>query len=149
LPQKYPEVFTPDPSSSHRKIPHFSVDDFHVQGSRMLSRSFSVPKETVGPDPIGDVSMRSAGDEANDEDAEMGEQPAAENTDTGGPVDVTQPDETLEQEDDAEEDDGESDDDEGSEADAEEEVMVPVADILNAAYDLDNVSSFPKRPDAS
>lgn len=115
----------------------------------MLSRSFSVPKETVGPDPIGDVSMRSAGDEASDEDADMGEQPAAENTDIRGPVDVTQPDETLEQEDDAEEDDGESDDDEGSEADAEEEVMVPVADILNAAYDLDNVSSFPKRPDAS
>lgn len=140
LPQKYPEVFTPDPSSSHRKIPHFSVDDFHVQGSRMLSRSFSVPKETVGPDPIGDVTMQSAGDEANDQDTEMGEQPAAEDTHTGGGEDVTRADETLEQEEDAEEDDGESDDDDGSEADAEEEVMVPVADILNAAYDLDNVS---------
>lgn len=84
--------------------------------------------------------MQSAGDEANDQDTEMGEQPAAEDTHTGGGEDVTRADETLEQEEDAEEDDGESDDDDGSEADAEEEVMVPVADILNAAYDLDNVS---------
>jgi hypothetical protein len=144
--QKYPEVFTPDPSSNHRTIPHFTVDDFHVQGSRMLSRSFSVPKETVGPDPMGDVTMQSAGDEPDEQDAEMNQDLDGEDDNGAAREETTQADGTLEQEEDAEDDEDESDDEDGSEVDAEEEVMVPVADILNAAYDLDNVSMLPWRP---
>ncbi|KAJ9126533.1 hypothetical protein QFC24_001560 [Naganishia onofrii] len=144
--QKYPEVFTPDSSATHRTIPHFSVDDFHVQGSRMLSRSFSVPKETVKPDPIGDVSMQSAGgdDSIEEGSAAMDDVESANGSVTaqlvpqeegqdGGP-------EGSHAEDDNDEDEDEEgdDDDDDSEADLEEEVMVPVADVLNAAYGLDN-----------
>lgn len=110
----------------------------------MLSRSFSVPKETVGPDPMGDVSMQSTGDGPNEQDADMSGQDDLDDGTRSAPEDLTQADENLEPDED-EEDDGEgSDDDDGSEAEQEEEVMVPVADILNAAYDLDNVRVWPR-----
>lgn len=121
---KYPDVFTPDPSATHRKIAHYSIDDFHVQGSRMLSRSFSVPKGDADLDMIGDVSMTSGADRAE----EMPDvEDAVEADEAGG------------------DDDDESEDEEDEDADSEpepeeEEVMVPVADILNAAFGLDNVS---------
>jgi hypothetical protein len=115
----------------------------------MLSRSFSVPKETVKPDPIGDVSMQSAGgdDSIEEGSAAMDDVESANGSVTaqlvpeeegqdGGP-------EGSHAEDDNDEDEDEEgdDDDDDSEADLEEEVMVPVADVLNAAYGLDNVSA--------
>ncbi|KAJ9094863.1 hypothetical protein QFC19_007792 [Naganishia cerealis] len=146
--QKYPEVFTPDPSATHRTIAHFSVDDFHVQGSRMLSRSFSVPKETVKPDPMGDVSMQSAGEDDHIDHGAAMEDAEAEGEDVAVAGEGEQDDEagqSLVEDDNSDgeeelgEEDGEDDvDDDESEAELEEEVMVPVADILNAAYDLDN-----------
>ncbi|KAJ9097733.1 hypothetical protein QFC21_004771 [Naganishia friedmannii] len=144
--QKYPEVFTPDSSATHRTIPHFSVDDFHVQGSRMLSRSFSVPKETVKPDPMGDVSMQSAGgdDSVDEGGAAIDDAESESGSATAGfvPEQESQdgePNESLvEDGNDDDEEEEDDDDDDDSEADVEEEVMVPVADILNAAYGLDN-----------
>lgn len=69
--------------------PHFTLDNYHVQGSRILSRSFTIPiSRAGGPPPDGE-----------DEDGE----------------------------------------------DEEEEdvaVMVPMADMLNAAYERDNARLF-------
>lgn len=68
---------------------HFTLDNYHVQGSRILSRSFTIPiSRAGGPPPDGE-----------DEDGE----------------------------------------------DEEEEdvaVMVPLADMLNAAYERDNARLF-------
>jgi hypothetical protein len=106
----------------------------------MLSRSFSVPKDTVELDVIGDVSMQSGEDEGNGQDTDIPNQDSVEEV----PADVIagDGDDEAEGNDDgegeAEED--ESDDDESEAETEEEEVMVPVADILNAAFGLDNVS---------
>ncbi|KAL1407166.1 Ribosomal lysine N-methyltransferase 4 [Vanrija albida] len=69
---------------------HFSLDAYHVQGSRILSRSFTIPISRAG-----------------------------------GPV--TEPEE-----------------DEDGDEDEEEEVavMIPMADMLNAAFDRDNARLF-------
>ncbi|TXT05058.1 hypothetical protein VHUM_03878 [Vanrija humicola] len=69
---------------------HFSLDAYHVQGSRILSRSFTIPISRAG-----------------------------------GPI--TEPEE-----------------DEDGDEDEEEEVavMVPMADMLNAAYERDNARLF-------
>lgn len=116
----------------------------------MLSRSFSVPKETVKPDPIGDVSMQSAGgdDSVDEGGAEMDD---VESENGSATAQLVHEDENQDGEpddghvedgnDEEEEGDEDDDDDDESEADVEEEVMVPVADILNAAYGLDNVSA--------
>lgn len=106
----------------------------------MLSRSFSVPKDTVDLDLIGDVSMRS-GDGGADGEGGAG-------MDEGGDEEAPEADEMQgggedESEGNEEGEDGESDDDGDDDSEAEpeeEEVMVPVADILNAAFGLDNVS---------
>lgn len=67
---------------------HFSLHNFHVQGSRILSRSFTVPITRAGGPPPG-----------TDEDGEQEEE-----------------DEVA--------------------------VMVPMADMLNAAYEMDNARLF-------
>ena len=74
----------------------FSIHDYHIQGSRILSRSFTVPHSRAGRVDVH------GGDDDEEKD----------------------------------EDDSDSDDEE----EGEEQVMVPLADMLNAAYERDNVS---------
>ncbi|GHJ88587.1 hypothetical protein NliqN6_4989 [Naganishia liquefaciens] len=138
--EKYPEVFTPDKSATHRQIKHFSVDDFHVQGSRMLSRSFSVPKSSADRDLLGDVSMQSGEDQGDGSDAAMSADGVDGEAEQAGEVKNHREDEERDVSD-AEENNDDDDDDDDSDTEAEEEeVMVPVADILNAAFDLDNAN---------
>lgn len=90
--QAHPELF-PSESSS------FGIDSFHIQGSRILSRSFTIPLSRSDP-------SKSKGDKH--------------------------------------EHDHESDEEEDDEEEEEEEiaVMVPMADMLNAAYERDNARLF-------
>lgn len=69
--------------------PWFSLDSFHLQGSRILSRSFT-------------IAVRTAGEESDEED------------------------------------------DEAEEA----AVMIPMADMLNAAYERDNARLFDDEDDS-
>ena len=125
-PQKYPEVFKSDASLP---VKPFSLEHFHIQGSRILSRSFSVPSSRAGRkrptrQEAGDVSMQTDGDismqtDQGDKTLDLGDQTT----------------ETVNEDDEPEEEEESDDEDE----DAEEEVMVPVADMLNAAYERDNV----------
>ncbi|CAK9779791.1 SET domain-containing protein [Cutaneotrichosporon oleaginosum] len=80
LMRSHPAVFPPSE--------HFTLHSFHVQGSRILSRSFTVPRTRAGGPPPGT-------DEDGDEEEE---------------------DEIA--------------------------VMVPMADMLNAAYEMDNARLF-------
>jgi hypothetical protein len=107
----------------------------------MLSRSFSVPKDTVELDVIGDVSMQSGEEEGNAEDADMLNQDSVEAVTAEVPAGDGDNDSVGNE--DGEEEGDEEDGSDGDESEAEpeeEEVMVPVADILNAAFGLDNVS---------
>jgi hypothetical protein len=106
----------------------------------MLSRSFSVPKDTVELDVIGDVSMQSGEDEGDGEDAEMPDQGSAEEVTTEAQAGVNDHEGEGNDDGEGEAEEDESDDDESEAEPEEEEVMVPVADILNAAFGLDNVS---------
>jgi len=104
------------------------MEQYHIMGSRILSRSFNVER----PDP-GD---------ANDE-GEEGDGAADMSCGSGMDVDEEPPgsvqngdEETRHGDDDA---DGEEE-----EVDGEDEVevcMLPMADMLNARYGLENVSS--------
>lgn len=113
--QKYPTVFQPSPRSSNAIEP-FSLQHFHIQGSRILSRSFTVEASRAGraipsgeKAEDGDVSMRTSKSEKQSAGDHEGHS----------------------------EDEDEEDEDEDEPS---EQVMVPMADMLNAAYERDNVS---------
>lgn len=89
--EKYPDVFRGD----------FGKEAYHRQGSRVLSRSFTVPRARV--------------DDAYRSEMEEKEKARAE----------------------AEDSDDEDEDEEEQVA-----VMVPLADMLNAAYEMDNARLF-------
>jgi SET domain-containing protein 6 len=127
--QKYPDVFKRNASLS---VQPFSLEHFHIQGSRILSRSFSVPSSRAGRKKhgrqeagAGDTSMQTDGD-------------VSMHTDEGDKT-LDLGDQTLETVNGENEDEPEEEEDEEDDEDAEEEVMVPVADMLNAAYERDNV----------
>ncbi|WWC58001.1 uncharacterized protein I303_100536 [Kwoniella dejecticola CBS 10117] len=87
--QAHPELFPPS-------SPHHTLDSFHIQGSRILSRSFTVPASRFNASPKPADGGDDESDFSDDEDEE-GE-------------------ETV--------------------------VMIPFADMLNAAYQRDNANLF-------
>lgn len=101
-----------------KQIPvYYSLDVYHIMGSRILSRSFNVEKWDSG--------------EGEDENA-------AANTSLGSEMDVDAPqgsegDESASHHDETEEEDGAGIDDSSDIA------MVPIADMLNARYGSENV----------
>lgn len=143
--QQYPSIFpVPANSSSPSSPTPFSLQDFQIQGSRILSRGFSVSRIASGRKPPrpetsssrhkhrlnnqegdGDVSMESV----NSEKKSDGHGQEEDEEGSGG--------ESSGEDDEVETDD---EDEEGM-----EEVMVPVADMLNAAYERDNVSTLSSR----
>lgn len=127
--QKYPEVFKSNVSLS---VQPFSLEHFHIQGSRILSRSFSVPSSRAGRKKNGRQEA-GAGDTSMQMDGDVSMQ-----TDEGDKT-LDLGDQTLKTVNDENEDEPEEEEDEEDDEDAEEEVMVPVADMLNAAYERDNV----------
>ncbi|KAJ6629490.1 SET domain-containing protein [Mycena sp. CBHHK59/15] len=108
-----PDIFPPE------TIPvYYTLEIYHVMGSRVLSRSFDVEK---------------------DDDEENDEEDAAANTSHGSAMDVDAPEDEPESA-------PEGDDDGPDEDDEEEEPsgvsMVPLADMLNARYGFENAKLF-------
>ena len=103
----------------------------------MLSRSFSVPKSSADRDLLGDVSMQSGEDGGDGIDADMSGEGAGGETEQ---ADEEKGDEGNDNSENGEDEENDDDDDDSEVEPEEEEVMVPVADILNAAFGLDNVS---------
>ena len=107
----------PDLFPSEQIPIYYSLDVYHIMGSRILSRSFNVEKWDTG--------------EGEDENA-------AANTSRGSEMDVDAPqgsegDESASHHDEAEEEDG------GGIDDSSDIAMVPIADMLNARYGSENV----------
>jgi SET domain-containing protein 6 len=119
-------VFNPDHLDTY-----YTLSQFHIMGSRILSRSFHVEpwkgggdseEPHVGDDP--DVSMESRrSTDADRSREEAGEQPAQEDSHPEGEENVNDSDSDSE--------DGEN---------VEDVAMVPMADMLNARYGGENVS---------
>ncbi|KAL1695076.1 hypothetical protein GGG16DRAFT_45758 [Schizophyllum commune] len=113
--QSRPDIFPPSLLCTH-----FSLTAFHINGSRVLSRSFNVEE----------------GDTESDSDSE-GEGPADKSADLMD-VDATEPP----PEEGAEEAIEVSDDEDSDEEDAGDVGMVPMADMLNARYGSENAKLF-------
>ncbi|EIW83379.1 SET domain-containing protein [Coniophora puteana RWD-64-598 SS2] len=109
----------------------YSVERYHIMGSRILSRSFHVEKWEGGPE---DEEM---GDVNGEPQAENGSAPSGE---------AVPPTEEAASGDDGEgPGDGEGADEEDNEEDAEDPAdvaMVPMADLLNARYGSSNAKLF-------
>ena len=111
LGQSRPDLF------KHEHIEtHFSLQNYHVMGSRILSRSFLVEKWEEG------------GDEGEDDPEENADQ-------SGMEVDSDHA-ETNEEEATGELEETDDDDDAEDQSDV---AMVPMADMLNARYGSENV----------
>jgi len=100
---------------------HYSLDVYHIMGSRILSRSFSMEswdKNGDESDDVGDTGMDSA-----------------------MKVDQNFEDPDMNHDDDDDDDDGSNrSDDEEDTDDSSDVAMVPMADLLNARYQMANVS---------
>ncbi|KAJ3809029.1 hypothetical protein F5876DRAFT_44779 [Lentinula aff. lateritia] len=116
--QSRPDLFPPETLSDH-----YSLEHYHVMGSRILSRSFGV--ERVGIDDGDD------GEEMN---------PEAEKS-LGSAMDVDEHDETTGMKDTSIQDDSPSEDGD-EEEDAIDISMVPIADLLNARFGSENAKLF-------
>ncbi|KAJ7071925.1 SET domain-containing protein [Mycena amicta] len=122
LVQSRPDIFTPDTIASF-----YTLELYHIMGSRILSRSFDVEKdesEEENENEAGNTSLGSAMDVD-----EQGGQPAAESIDAH----------EHEQEHDTE---AEGADDDDGEDDSVVVCMVPLADMLNAQYGSENAKLF-------
>ncbi|KAJ3544364.1 hypothetical protein NMY22_g2810 [Coprinellus aureogranulatus] len=102
---------------------YYSLETFHIMGSRILSRSFSVEKWQGGGD-----HEEHAGDKSTDSAMDVDEQ-SAEDPSQGHEGSDDQGDEN-------------DSDEEGEQADSSDTAMVPMADMLNARYEHANASLF-------
>ncbi|KAL1680484.1 hypothetical protein EV122DRAFT_288740 [Schizophyllum commune] len=112
--QSRPDLFPPPLLSTH-----FSLTAFHINGSRVLSRSFNV-------------------EEGSEEDSDSDTEGPADKSADLMDVDATEPP----PEDGAEEAIEVSDDEDSDEEDAGDVGMVPMADMLNARYGSENAKLF-------
>lgn len=109
-----PDLFLPEHLSTH-----YTLERYHIMGSRILSRSFIVEKwnEDEDENEAANTSLGSA----------MDVEPSRNEETPGVP---------METEDNSDDNDDDDDDDE----EASDVAMVPMADILNARYQTENVS---------
>lgn len=98
---------------------HYSLEMYHIMGSRILSRSFNVERWNSGEDE---------------------EEIPAANTSHGSGMDVDSPEgnENVDEPHHAETE-GEEEEDDDEEEDSSDVAMVPMADLLNARYGSENV----------
>lgn len=119
-----PDIFGHQPPSRY-----YSLENYHLMGSRILSRSFNVEKWDGEDDS-------DAGDEDSKEqrstDMDVDEDPSAPKSDHELPDEA--------QENSLIGDDGSED--EGEDADSSDVAMVPMADMLNARYGSENAKLF-------
>ncbi|KAI0314231.1 SET domain-containing protein [Amylostereum chailletii] len=116
--QSRPDLFPED------RAHHFSLESYHLMGSRILSRSFQVEKWDSGSDGEEDAPKAS---ESMDVDMSPADETASPSDEAHG--------ETLIGNDDG----GDDSDDEADPADV---AMVPMADMLNARYESENAKLF-------
>ncbi|GAC93658.1 nucleus protein [Pseudozyma hubeiensis SY62] len=129
----------------------YSLDTYHIMGSRILSRSFHVKSRKKGLEgKTVDMDDLDGEDEDEDEDEE------AEVLEDEGEAGIIEADETNEagesdqgeDDDDEDGDDDDDDDDDDSEEEEQENVidisMTPMADMLNARFESDNARLFYK-----
>ncbi|CBQ73973.1 conserved hypothetical protein [Sporisorium reilianum SRZ2] len=132
----------------------YSLETYHIMGSRILSRSFHVKSrkkglegKTVDMDDLDEDEDEDDGDESQAEVLE--DEGEADQAGSGDEADETKDDEEGDEENDDEEDDGDdSDDDDDDEEEEQENVidisMTPMADMLNARFESDNARLFYK-----
>lgn len=131
-PQGRPDLFPADKLSQY-----FSLERYHLMGSRILSRSFTV-EQWKGEHPEGE-DEHDGDDEAADTsamDVDPQEAPSADAAEPTEPAPVDGSDGPEELHVEA---DGEDSDDEDHE-DPSDVAMVPMADMLNARFESENVS---------
>lgn len=115
--QNRPDLFQPE------LIPvHYSLDQYHIMGSRILSRSFNVEK---WEDEVGDDELAAQ----------------TNSMDVDDPVPLTSANNDSPERAHGEEV-AEDDEEEEEEEDASDISMVPVADLLNARYEAENAKLF-------
>ncbi|KAI0339982.1 SET domain-containing protein [Trametopsis cervina] len=126
--QSRPDLF---PAELHAK--HYTLERYHVMGSRILSRSFQVSKwegETQNDnDEEEDVDAPDANKSVDSAAMDVDETP--EDGDAGG----------------GEDSEGADDDDDESGDDPADVALVPMADMLNARYGSENAKLFYEEQD--
>lgn len=107
---------------------HYSVERYHIMGSRILSRSFNVEKWEAEEDENeeANTSANTAGSAMDVDETPGDEQDANDGSNAHG-------------EENGDEENSNDDDDEEDE-DSSDVSMVPMADMLNARYGSENVS---------
>ncbi|KAJ3762252.1 hypothetical protein EV360DRAFT_79480 [Lentinula raphanica] len=116
--QSRPDLFPPESLSTY-----YSLERYHITGSRILSRSFDIE--------------RGATDEVSGEEELDGEADRS----TGSAMDVDEDNAPAGVEDNSIQDDATGEEEEEDEEDAINVSMVPVADLLNARYGSENASA--------
>lgn len=125
--QSRPDLFPEDKLERY-----FSIERYHLNGSRILSRSFTVKKWE--PNTTVTIDSEDQGEE-EEEDVPDANEDSAMDIDPPTALETAQEEPTAHVE--LEEVDGDSDDDDGdSPADV---AMVPMADMLNARFESENV----------
>ncbi|PPQ66331.1 hypothetical protein CVT26_011162 [Gymnopilus dilepis] len=150
--QSRPDLFPPESLATH-----YSLEVYHMMGTRVLSRSFTLAEEEV-EDEDEDDHHALPPKEDGAAHPHVPESPSTEeagNTSLGSAMDVDEPAQGTDaaahdQEHESETADANEPADGGSESDSDEEdapevAMVPMADILNARYKHDNVKLFHER----
>ncbi|KAJ3889653.1 hypothetical protein GG344DRAFT_51192 [Lentinula edodes] len=117
--QSRPDLFPPESLSNH-----YSLERYHVMGSRILSRSFGVERVNI---------------DGGDDGEEMN--PEADRS-IGSAMDIDEHDEPTGVEDTSVQDDSPSEDGDEGEEDAIDISMVPIADLLNARFGSENAKLF-------
>ncbi|THU96739.1 SET domain-containing protein [Dendrothele bispora CBS 962.96] len=110
----------PDLFSAESIVTYYSLEQYHIMGSRILSRSFDVE--------------RWEGDSENDSDQNN----IAADTSVGSAIDVDLPAPSSTNDSDPDEQNSDDEDEE----DQVDVSMVPVADLLNARYGTENAKLF-------
>lgn len=106
------------------KSEYYSLERYHINGSRILSRSFHVEKWEDENEPQGETSTPGSGISDSE----------------GMDVDHSSPSAVVEGENDEDGDAGDSEDEDEDREDPSDVAMVPMADMLNARYGSENVS---------
>ncbi|KAI0645857.1 SET domain-containing protein [Trametes meyenii] len=123
------DLFPPD------RISYFSLDRYHLMGSRILSRSFHV-EQWKGEPEDEDEGHEESHDAANINAMDVDQQDAGD--EVSGPTQTEESDGPEEPHMEVED----SDEDDEDREDPADVAMVPMADMLNARYESENAKLF-------
>ncbi|SPO27722.1 related to RKM4 - ribosomal lysine methyltransferase [Ustilago trichophora] len=154
LPQVFLEGVEEEAKREQEVQKWYSLETYHIMGSRILSRSFHVKSrkkglegKTVDMDDLdGDDDEDESEAEVLEDEGEAENEEEAPEAGSGDEADETKDED--EQDQDADDDDLDSDTDDDSDEEEQENVidisMTPMADMLNARFESDNARLFYK-----